>query len=78
MITFRSAEAIRKAVASYPLERILLETDCPYLAPLPYRGQRNEPSYIPLIAAKVAEVKGLSQEEIARITYQNAQNFFGL
>ena len=61
-----------------PLERILLETDSPYLLPVPFRGERNDSSKIPYIAAKIAEVKGMSVEEIARVTSENARKLFGI
>lgn len=78
ILTFKAAEALRQTVADFPLEKMLLETDCPYLAPLPHRGKRNEPGFLPGIAQKLADVKGLSLAEIARITHQNAVSFFGL
>jgi len=64
-------------VKEVPLECIVLETDAPYLSPVPHRGKRNESSYIPIIAAKVAELKGVSPEEVARITTENAAKVFG-
>ena len=63
---------------SIPLERIVLETDSPYLTPAPHRGQRNESAYIPHIAAKLAELTGRSIEEIAAQTTQNAETLFGI
>ena len=77
VITFKNA-SLPKTVARIPLEKILLETDAPYLAPVPYRGRRNESAYIPYIAAKVAEVKGLSLEQIETITTHNAETLFGI
>ena len=65
-------------VAAVPLEKILLETDAPYMAPVPLRGSRNEPANIPLIAAKVAEIKNLPLEEVERITTQNATELFNI
>ena len=65
-------------VARIPLHHILLETDAPYLAPVPHRGERNESSYLPLIAQKVAEVKGLTREECERITTENAERLFNI
>jgi TatD DNase family protein len=61
-----------------PLERMLIETDCPYLAPHPHRGRRNEPSYVRLVATKVAELKGLPLEQVAQATTANARHLFGL
>ncbi len=60
------------------MEHFILETDAPYLAPFPYRGKRNQPAYIPLIAQKLAKVKGISIDEIAKITSQNAKELFNL
>ena len=68
----RLADVVRKV----PLDRILLETDSPYLPPVPHRGERNESAYIPLIAAKVAECKGISIEEVAEATTRNAEKLF--
>jgi len=78
VLTFNSAKNIRKSVSNYPTSRLLLETDCPYLAPVPHRGQRNEPGYIPAIAKKLAELKEMTVDEIAKITTQNACEFFGI
>ena len=75
--TFKKSENVRAAVAFAPLERLLLETDCPYLAPQFRRGKRNEPSFLPAIAETVAEAKGLTVEEVARATTQTAVGLFG-
>ena len=64
-------------IKEIPLAHIVLETDAPYLAPVPYRGRRNESSYIPLIAARIAEIKGITSEEVAMATTRNAQIIFG-
>ena len=77
VVTFKNA-SLAKTVERIPLEDILLETDAPYLAPVPYRGKRNESAYLPLVAAKVAEIKGLTIEEIASITTYNAEQLFPL
>lgn len=77
VVTFKNA-SLQGVVAKLPIDRILLETDAPYLAPVPYRGKRNESSYLPLIAAKVAEIKGITLEETARITSDNALKLFNL
>ncbi|MBO5395078.1 MAG: TatD family hydrolase [Clostridia bacterium] len=74
--TFKNADKIKKAVIDCPLERILLETDCPYLAPHPFRGKRNEPSLIPTIAENLATLKGISVEEVVSVTTQNARRLF--
>ena len=77
VLTFKNA-SLPAVVARIPLEPILLETDAPYLAPVPYRGKRNESAYLPLIAARLAEVKGLSLKEIETITTDNAIRLFNL
>jgi len=71
IITFKSAQDIVDVFKNYPLEKILIETDSPYLAPVPYRGKENEPAYIVKTAEKLASIKGLTIEEIARITTDN-------
>lgn len=78
IITFERAEALREAVKYIPLERIVLETDCPFLSPNPVRGKRNEPAFIKYTAIKVAELKGISYEEISLITSENVERFFQL
>jgi TatD DNase family protein len=75
IISFKNAEDIRNTVKGLPLERLLVETDAPFLAPLPHRGKRNEPSYVAHTNRKLAEIKGISEEESARIT---TENFFRL
>ncbi len=75
IISFKSAQAIRDAIAIAPLERLLVETDAPYLAPVPHRGKRNEPSFVVHTNKMLAEIKGVSEEECARVT---TQNFFRL
>jgi len=76
IITF--ARDYDKVILDTPLEDILLETDCPYLAPIPYRGQRNEPLYVVEVAKKLAEIKGVSLEEVAEQTTANAKKVFNL
>ncbi len=77
VLTYKKA-SIAETVKQIPLERILLETDSPYLTPVPFRGKRNESSYIPHIAAKLAELKGINIEEVAAVTSENAQKLFGI
>ena len=77
-VTFKNARDLRELVRQLPLEKFLVETDCPYLTPHPHRGKRNEPAYVKLVAQEVARVKGLSLEEVARITSDNAQALFAL
>ena len=78
ILTFKNADALREVAGAVPLESMLLETDAPYLAPIPQRGQRNEPAFIPHIAGTLAQLKGVPVEEVARVTTKNAQQLFGL
>jgi TatD DNase family protein len=78
IVTFPSADDIREAVALCPADRILVETDAPYLAPVPHRGQRNQPAFVPLVGARVAEVRGVNVDEIEHETEANARVAFGL
>lgn len=77
VVTFKKA-GIADTVKDIPLERIILETDSPYLTPVPYRGKRNESAYIPYIAQKIADVKGISVEEVAQVTTANAKTLFNI
>jgi TatD DNase family protein len=77
VVTFKNA-TLASVAASIPLERILLETDAPYLAPVPYRGKRNESAYIPVIAEKIAALKGVSIAEVDEVTSASATVLFGL
>jgi TatD DNase family protein len=78
VVTFKTAEAIRDAVRIVPRDRLLVETDCPFLAPIPFRGKRNEPGHVIETARKVAEVWGATLEEVAAATTANARRLFGL
>ncbi len=77
-ITFPKADKIRNAAKEIPLDRIMIETDCPFLAPQAFRGKRNEPAYVVKVAEQIAEVKGISIEEVALQTTENAKRLFGL
>ena len=77
VVTFKNA-TLASVAASIPLERILLETDAPYLAPVPYRGKRNESAYIPLIAAHIAALRGISVQQVAEVTTASATGLFRL
>ena len=77
-VTFKNAHRLRELVRQLPLDRLLLETDCPYLAPHPHRGKRNEPAYVKLVAQEIARTKALPLEEAARTTSDNAQALFAL
>ena len=78
IITFKNAEPLRAVVRQIPLDRILVETDAPYLTPVPHRGKRNEPAYVRFVAETVAKVRGISLEEVASITTANTQKLFSL
>jgi TatD DNase family protein len=75
IVTFKNAVALREVAAAVPLERMLIETDSPYLAPVPHRGRTNQPGYVVHVAEEIARIKGLSAEEVGEIT---SQNFFRL
>ncbi|MEH7380124.1 TatD family hydrolase [Bacillus sp. JJ1533] len=77
-VTFKNAKKPKEVAAEIPLDRLLIETDCPYLTPHPFRGKRNEPSYVKYVAEQIAELKGVSFEEIAQKTSDNAKRFFGI
>ncbi|GIW47024.1 MAG: hypothetical protein KatS3mg078_0901 [Deltaproteobacteria bacterium] len=77
IITFKNADKIREAARIIPLERLLIETDSPYLAPFPFRGKRNEPAYVVYVAEKIAELRGELLEKIAEETTRNAKELFG-
>ena len=76
IVTF--GKNVQEAVRDIPLDQIMLETDAPYLTPAPFRGKRNEPRYVEYVAAKVAELKGVSVDEVARVTTENAMKLFQL
>jgi TatD DNase family protein len=78
IVTFKTAEAIREAVKLVPRDRLLVETDSPYLAPIPFRGKRNEPAHVVETAKKVAELWGATLDEVARVTGENTRRLFGL
>lgn len=77
VVTFKNA-GMAEVVKAVPLERLLLETDAPYLTPVPHRGQRNESAYIPLIAERIAELRGISRDEVAEVTTASARSLFAL
>jgi len=77
-VTFKNAKKPKEVAQEIPLNKLLIETDCPYLAPHPYRGKRNEPSYVKLVAEQIAELKGLSYEEVSQVTTENAKILFGI
>ena len=78
IVTFRNAQDLRDVAAFVPLDRLLIETDSPYLAPVPFRGKTNNPSYVPYVARQIAEVKGKPVEEIGSVTSANFERLFGI
>ena len=78
IVTFKKADELRAVAQSVPLDRLLIETDCPYLTPIPYRGKRNEPAYVVEVARCLAGLHGVDVEEMGRITSENFNRFFGL
>lgn len=75
-VTFKNAHKLREAAAAVPLDRLLIETDCPYLAPEPHRGRRNEPAWVKHVAEKLAELHGVQVEELIAVTTANTKAFF--
>ena len=78
VVTFKNAKKLVNVVKEIPLTSIVLETDCPYLAPVPYRGKRNSSLYLPYVAEKIAEIKGVSTEEVVRQTEENSRMLYDL
>lgn len=77
-VTFKNAKKPKEVAKAVPLERLLIETDCPYLTPHPFRGKRNEPAYVKLVAEQIAELKGLTLAEVAQATTENAKKLFAI
>ena len=75
-VTFKNAHSVHELVKAIPIDRLVLETDAPYLTPAPYRGKRNEPAYLSYIAKKVAELKGMTYEEVCEFTTENGLNLY--
>ena len=78
VLTFKNARKAVEVAQALPLDRILIETDCPYMAPEPYRGRRNDSRYVPLVAKRLAELRELTPEEAGRITTENARRLYGI
>ena len=78
IVTFKNAQDLRTVVPLVPTDRLLIETDCPYLAPVPYRGRRNEPAYVSQVAATIAQLKAVSLEAVAQATWRNTARLFRL
>jgi TatD DNase family protein len=77
-VTFPNATRLQELVRRLPVDRLLIETDCPFLSPHPYRGKRNEPANVRLVAQKIAEIKDMSLEDVSRVTTENACRVFRL
>ena len=77
-VTFKNAKKPKEVAELISLDHLMIETDAPYLAPHPYRGKRNEPSYVPLVAEEIARLKGITLEEVAQVTTRNAEKFYKL
>ena len=78
IVTFKKADELRNIARLVPLDRLLIETDCPYLTPVPYRGKRNEPAYVVEVARCLAGLHGLEIEQLAHVTTENFMRFFSL
>lgn len=78
VVTFKNANKLLKVAENIPLESLLLETDSPYLTPMPYRGKRNQPKYVHYVAKKIGELKNVDPDLVRKVTAENAKNFFGL
>jgi TatD DNase family protein len=78
IVTFKNAGAMREVAEAVPLDRFFIETDSPFLTPVPFRGKRNEPARVGLVAEKVAGLRGMATEDVAEATWQNASRFFGI
>jgi TatD DNase family protein len=78
MVTFKNAASVREVARNCPLEKLLIETDSPYLAPVPHRGKINEPAFVPMVAQTIAEERNISIEEVAKKSFANAQRIFAL
>ena len=77
-VTFKNAKKAPEVIAAVPLEKLMIETDAPYLTPVPHRGERNDSSYVRLVAEKIAQIKGLTSEEVEKATWENGRRFFGV
>lgn len=77
-VTFKNAKKAPEVIAAVPLEKLMIETDAPYLTPVPHRGERNDSSYVRLVAEKIAQIKCLTPEEVEKATWENGRRFFGV
>ena len=76
VVTFKNARVMKEVVETVPLEHIVVETDCPYLAPAPNRGKRNSSLYLPLVTAEIARIKGMDVNEVEEILYENTMRLY--
>ena len=74
----KNSKTLKKVATEIPLEHIVIETDCPYLAPTPYRGKRNSSAYLPMVVEEIARLRGISPEEVERVTYENAMRLYSI
>ena len=77
-VTFKNNRKTKELVRNISLDRIVLETDCPYLTPVPFRGKRNEPVYTEYVAEEIAKIKGIPVEEVIKVTTENAKKIYGI
>ena len=78
VVTFKNSKTLKKVAVEIPLENIVVETDCPYLAPTPHRGKRNSSAYLPLVIEEIARLRDISPEEVEQVTYENAKRLYGI
>lgn len=78
VVTFKNSKTLKRVAAEIPLEHLVLETDCPYLSPVPYRGKRNSSAYLPYVVEEIARLRGISTEEVEEVTYENAMKLYRL
>jgi len=78
VVTFKNNVKTKEFVEKMPLDRLIIETDSPYLTPMPHRGKRNEPNYVEFVAQEIAKIKGISYEEVVRVTTENAKKIYGI
>ncbi len=78
VLTFKNARKLKEVAEYMPMDRLVLETDCPYLSPVPFRGKRNSSLYLPCVVEAVSQIKGISREQVEQITYDNARKLYGL
>jgi TatD DNase family protein len=76
VVTFKNSKKLKETVVNIPIEKLLLETDCPYMAPEPYRGKRNDSTLIPYVVKEIAQLRGMSEDEVMRVTRENAYRLF--